>query len=67
MGQYLVVYLPLQISWEGSLQARLAARAKVKQTRALEICVPFASLDAESISTIVDAMEFAELRSAPLS
>ena len=49
------------------LQARLAARAKVKQTRALEMCVPFASLDAESISTIVDAMEFAELRSAPLS
>ena len=43
------------------LRARLAARAKVKQTRALENCAPFASLDAESISTIVDAMEFAEV------
>jgi hypothetical protein len=43
------------------LRARLAARAKVKQTRALEKCAPFASLDAESISTIVDAMEFAEV------
>jgi hypothetical protein len=31
------------------LRARLAARAKVKQTRALEKCAPFASLDAESI------------------
>ena len=46
------------------LQARLAARAKVKRTRALEKCGPFASLDAVSISTIVDAMEFAEVSGA---
>ena len=39
------------------LQTRLVARAKVKRARALEKCEAFASLDATSISKIVDAME----------
>jgi hypothetical protein len=43
------------------LRARLAARAKVKRARALEKCAPFASLDANSISKIIDTMEFAEV------
>ena len=42
-------------------QARLAARAKVKRARALEKCQQFASLDADSISTIVDAMVLEEV------
>ena len=40
------------------LQLRLEARAKVKHSSALQRCAPFANLSAESISTIVDAMEF---------
>lgn len=43
------------------LQARLAARAKVKQARALEKSAPFASLDADSISKIIDMMDYRDI------
>ena len=44
------------------LKARLAARAKVKKAKALERCQAFATLEAKSISEIVDSMEYRELQ-----
>ena len=44
------------------LQARLAARAKVKRARALEKCAPFSSLNAASIAKIVDTMAYREMK-----
>ena len=44
------------------LQLRLKARDKVKHNNALQKCAPFANLSAESIATIVDAMEFKTAR-----
>ena len=43
------------------LKARLAARTKVKKAKALERCKAFATLEAKSISQIVDSMEYREM------
>ena len=43
------------------LKARLLARAKVKKANALQKCEVFASLDAKSISKIVDNMDYREI------
>ena len=46
---------------DSRLQARLAARSKVKKAKALERCKAFATLEAKSISEIVDSMEYREM------
>ena len=46
---------------DSRLQARLAARAKVKKAKALERCKAFATLEAKSISEIVDSMDYREM------
>ena len=47
---------------DSRLKARLAARAKVKKAKALERCKAFATLEAKSISQIVDSMEYREMK-----
>ena len=47
-----------QTERRNSVNARLAARKKAKQTNALQKCVIFSELDNASISTIIDLMEY---------
>ena len=47
------------------LQERVAARAKAKQSRCLQTCPEFASLDDASVGTIVDAMEYRVVEGGP--
>ena len=47
-----------QTERRNSVNARLAARKKAKQTNALQKCVIFAELDDVSVSTIIDLMEY---------
>ena len=47
-----------QTERRNSVNARLAARKKAKQTNALQKCVIFENLDDASVSTIIDLMEY---------
>ena len=58
----LMMRIELSRSHRGArLKARLLARAKVKKANALQKCEVFASLDAKSISKIVDNMDYREI------